>query len=141
MSFFVAVTIFFTTFAAILNTKDKMKRILIAEDNDSNFLLMTYVLRDHYEVLRAVNGRDAVMMTENQPVDLVLMDMKMPYINGLEATRQIKEKHPELPVFMVTANVFDVDQESAIKAGCDVFIPKPIRREAFIEKIKEFIGE
>lgn len=67
MSFFVAVTIFFTTFAAILNTKDKMKRILIAEDNDSNFLLMTYVLREHYEVLRAVNGRDAVMMTENQP--------------------------------------------------------------------------
>jgi CheY-like chemotaxis protein len=118
-----------------------MKRILIAEDNDSNYLLMTYVLRNHYEMLRAENGRDAVMMVDSLPVDLVLMDMKMPYINGLEATRQIKAKHPKLPVFMVTANVFDVDQESAKEAGCDAFIPKPIRSESLMDKIKEFIGE
>ena len=64
-----------------------MKKILIAEDNDSNYILMCYLLKKHYEIVRAINGRDAIEKVEQGGIDLVLMDIKMPEMDGLEATR------------------------------------------------------
>ena len=60
-----------------------MKRILIAEDNDSNYMLMTYILKNHYEFFRAHNGQEALEMIRKEPYDMVLMDLKMPIMNGL----------------------------------------------------------
>ena len=118
-----------------------MKKILIAEDNDSNFILMTYILKKYYQFERAKNGQEAVEMAEKGGYDIVLMDIKMPIMDGLEATRQIKEKHPDLPVVALTANAFDSDRTAAEKAGCNGFLSKPVNRDECISLLKKILGE
>ena len=118
-----------------------MKRVLIAEDNDSNFILMTYILKKSYEYERAKNGQEAVEMVEKSKFDIVLMDIKMPVMDGLEATKKIKEAHPEIPVIALTANAFDSDRQLAFDAGCDEFLSKPISSDMCLKTIAKFIGE
>jgi CheY-like chemotaxis protein len=118
-----------------------MKKILIAEDNDSNFVLMSYILKKHYQFERAKNGQEAVEMVDKGQYDIVLMDIKMPIMNGLEATKAIKEKHPDLPILALTANAFDSDRQLAMDAGCDDFLSKPVSSEECLETIKRYIGE
>ena len=118
-----------------------MKKILIAEDNDSNFVLMSYILKKHYQFERAKNGQEAVEMVDKGQYDIVLMDIKMPIMDGLEATKAIKERHPDLPIVALTANAFDSDRQLAIEAGCDDFLSKPVSSEACLETIKRFVGE
>jgi len=118
-----------------------MKRILIAEDNDSNFILMTYILKKFYEYDRAKNGQEAVDMVEKNNYDLILMDIKMPVMDGMEATRLIKEKHPKLPIIALTANAFDSDRQLAYEAGCDEFLPKPISSEVCLKTIAKLIED
>lgn len=112
-----------------------MKTILVAEDNDSNYILMTYILRGHYNVARAHNGQEALDVVARGGIDLVLMDVKMPVMDGLEATRRLKETHPALPVIALTANVFDNDRDSAMEAGCDEFLAKPVNSKLCLETI------
>ena len=104
-----------------------MKKILVAEDNDSNYVLMTYLLKKDFEFERAKNGQLAVDMVEANDYDLVLMD--------------IKGKHPNLPVVALTANAFDSDRTAAEKAGCDGFLSKPVNREECISLLKKILGE
>ena len=117
-----------------------MKKILVAEDNDSNYILMTYILRKSYEYVRACNGQEAVDMVEAGGIDLVLMDIKMPVMDGLEATKAIKEKHPDLPIVALTANAFDSDRQLAIAAGCDDFLSKPVSSEKCLATIAKFLA-
>ena len=118
-----------------------MKRILIAEDNDSNFILMTYILKKFYEYDRARNGQEAVDMVEKNNYDLILMDINMPVMDGMEAIRLIKEKHPELPIIALTANAFDSDRQLAYEAGCNEFLPKPISSDVCLKTIAKLIEE
>ena len=118
-----------------------MKTILVAEDNDSNFILMTYILKRDYQFKRARNGKEAVEMANEGGFDLVLMDIKMPIMDGLEATAKIKEAHPELPVIALTANAFDSDRQLALKAGCDDFLAKPVSAEKCLTMIAKYIGK
>ena len=118
-----------------------MKRVLIAEDNDSNYILMQYILKKYYEFYRARNGQEAVELVKEGKPDLVLMDMKMPMMDGLEATRQIKELYPDLPVIAVTANAFDSDKQAALEAGCNDFLPKPVNAEKCLQIIGRYLGE
>ena len=118
-----------------------MKTILVAEDNDSNYILMTYILKRSYQFLRARNGQEAVELADKGGIDLVLMDIKMPVMDGLEATAAIKEKHPELPVVGLTANAFDSDRRLAMEAGCDDFLSKPISSEKCLEVIARLLAE
>ena len=118
-----------------------MKKILIAEDNDSNFILMTYILKKYYQFERAKNGQEAVEMAEKNTYDIVLMDIKMPIMDGLEATKAIKEKFPNLPIIALTANAFDSDRQLAFDAGCDDFLSKPVSSDACIQVIKKLVGE
>jgi CheY-like chemotaxis protein len=117
-----------------------MKKILIAEDNDSNWMLMTYVVKKHYEPTRACNGEEAVKMALTGEYALVIMDLKMPVLDGLEATRQIKSSMPDLPVIALTANAFDSDRQAALEAGCDNFLSKPVSAENCLKMIAEYIG-
>ena len=104
-----------------------MKRILVAEDNDSNYMLMTYILKSHYEIFRAKNP------------DLILMDIKMPLMDGLEATRHIKAELPDIPIIALTANAFDNDRQQAMDAGCDDFLSKPVSAATCLETIEKHI--
>jgi CheY-like chemotaxis protein len=116
-----------------------MKRILIAEDNDSNYILMTYILKRHYDFFRAANGQEAVEKAASQQPDLILMDLKMPIMDGLEATRQIKAQYPTMPVIALTANAFDSDRQRALEAGCDDFLSKPVSAATCLETIAKYI--
>ena len=118
-----------------------MKKILVAEDNDSNFVLMTYLLKKDFEFDRAKNGQEAVEMANAAHYELVLMDIKMPIMDGLEATKKIKETLPDLPVVALTANAFDSDRAAAEKAGCCGFLSKPVNRDECIALLKKILGE
>lgn len=118
-----------------------MKRVLIAEDNDSNYILMTYVLKNHYEFERAKTGKEAVELALSGRFDAVLMDIKMPEMDGLEATKLIKEKMAELPVIALTANAFDSDRQMAIDAGCEAFLTKPVSSQNCLATIAKYVGE
>jgi len=105
------------------------KTILVAEDEQSNFDFLRILLtRMNIRVLWAKNGREAVDLCETDPaINLVFMDIKMPGLNGYDATRQIKIKRPDLPVIAQTAYAMAVDQLEAEKAGCDGYLSKPIK--------------
>ena len=118
-----------------------MKKVLIAEDNNSNYILMTYILKKYYQFERAKNGQEAVEKVEKDSFDIVLMDIKMPIMDGLEATKAIKASHPELPIVALTANAFDSDRQLAMDAGCDDFLSKPVSSELCLKTIKKFLGE
>lgn len=112
----------------------QLRTLLVAEDVDSNFLLMNTVLGKKYKLIRARDGREAVdMYKENHP-DLIFMDIKMPYMDGLEATRLIRGYSKDIPIIALTAFAFESDRERAIEAGCNDYLTKPISQEA-IEKI------
>ena len=118
-----------------------MKKILIAEDNDSNYILMCYLLKKHYEIVRAINGRDAIEKVEQGGIDLVLMDIKMPEMDGLEATRIIKQAQPNMPIIALTANAFESDREQALEAGCDDFLSKPVNSELCLETMAKYFKD
>lgn len=117
-----------------------MKRILVAEDNDSNWMLMTYVLKRNYEPVRAHNGEEAVKMALTGDYALIIMDLKMPVMDGLDATRQIKMAMPDLPIIALTANAFDSDRQAAFEAGCDNFMSKPVSADSCLKMIADYIG-
>lgn len=118
-----------------------MKKILVAEDNDSNFILMTYILKRFYAYERARNGQEAVDLVDKGAYDMVLMDIKMPVMDGLEATKTIRERHPDLPIVALTANAFDSDRQLAMLAGCNDFLSKPVSSDLCIKTIQKYIGE
>ena len=111
---------------------DRKLRILVAEDNDSNFLLVRSILKD-YDLLRVTNGVEAVEEIRNGKFDFVLMDLKMPVMDGLVATRKIREFNSDIPIVALTANAFDADRASAMDAGCNAFLPKPVKRKQLFE--------
>lgn len=116
--------------------------VLIAEDEYSNFLLMKTILSlNNYEVIHAKNGRLAVdSCLSNRDIGLVLMDIKMPEMNGLEATKIIKKKRPDLPVMAVTSHALMADSKRAFDAGCDDYLSKPFKAAVLLEKIDQLLG-
>ena len=113
-----------------------MKKILVAEDTESNYLLLSIILRKEYEVHRAHDGQEAIEKFESCRPDMILMDIKMPVMDGLEATRRIRLKGGTLPIIALTANAYE-----AFEAGCDDYMAKPIMAPALREMIKKYFGE
>jgi len=118
----------------------KGRRVLVVEDNAISFKLMLAVLSQvNVEVVHALNGRDAIdFCREDQTFDLVLMDMQMPEVNGLDATRTIKQLYPELPVIATTANTYFEDEVACREAGCDAFLTKPLKFRQLFEQMQRF---
>lgn len=120
---------------------DKQKQmILIAEDDDTNFFYISILLKnDSLALLHAHNGIEAVELCKEHPeTELVLMDLKMPEMDGFEATRQIKSIRENLPIIAVSAYSGSEEQQKAFEAGCDEFITKPIKKEQLLQKLEEF---
>ena len=116
------------------------KTILVAEDEDSNYELIKIVLQKRYKLLRAHNGIEAVNINEDEKPDLVLMDIRMPGMNGLDATRIIKEVS-QTPVIALSAYAYEENIRNALEAGCDEFMAKPFKVENLIEVVKKYLGE
>lgn len=105
------------------------KRILIVDDNPTNLKLVTYLMQQHgYEVTTAGDANDAITSIRNTPPDLILMDVQLPGIDGLELTRRLKADPLTKPIVIiaVTAYAMKGDQEKALEAGCDDYVTKPI---------------
>lgn len=118
-----------------------MKLILVAEDEDSNFELVKIVLAKRYRLVRAKNGIEAVTLSEEEHPDLILMDIRMPDMNGLDATRIIKEVNHDVPIIALSAYAFDENVREAKNAGCDDFLAKPFRVEDLIEMVHKYVAE
>lgn len=115
--------------------------ILVAEDEDSNYELVRIVLTKRYRLLRAHNGIEAVTLCEDEHPDLILMDIRMPDMNGLDATRIIKEVNHDIPIIALSAYAFDEHIREAKAAGCDEFLAKPFRVEDLLDTVGKFIQD
>jgi hypothetical protein len=117
--------------------------ILIAEDDETNFYYINAILSraTGAKVLHATNGREAIEIFKANPsVRLILMDIKMPEIDGFEATRQIKLVDRNVCIIAITAYAMSGDEEKIIAAGCDGYLSKPINKKSLLEKIAEFFN-
>lgn len=118
--------------------------ILYVEDNPDNRSLVRRVLNaEGYDVLEAVNASHALaQLDENPAVDLILMDINMPEVDGYSLTSQIKAnpKFTQIPIIAVTANVMRGDRERSMQAGCDGYIQKPIDVDTIAQQIEKFIS-
>ncbi|WP_321516424.1 response regulator [Marinifilum fragile] len=115
------------------------KTILIAEDVASNYLFLEEVIgRTGAKILWAKNGQNAIEMFTQNNIDLILMDIQMPLLNGFEATRAIKKINPKVPVISQTAYAMAEDRGKSIAAGCDDYISKPISSQKLLHLINKY---
>lgn len=110
----------------------KIKKILIAEDVESNYVLLKNMIGKDYELIWAKDGFEAVEMYKQQTPDLILMDIKMPRMDGFEATHIIRTYSKEIPIVALTAYAFEADKEKAIEVGCTDFITKPVSEQSLL---------
>uniref|UniRef100_UPI000A5CBD0F response regulator n=1 Tax=Odoribacter sp. N15.MGS-14 TaxID=1637502 RepID=UPI000A5CBD0F len=113
--------------------------ILVAEDTESNFYLISTLLKKDYTILRARTGLEAVNLYRLNHPELILMDMRMPEMNGWEATRIIREQDPQIPIVALTAFAFDSDKSKTLEAGCNACLSKPIASLLLKQTIRELL--
>lgn len=118
------------------------KTLLLVEDEDYNYMLLEELLSgENFNIIRAVNGLEAVeFCRQNNTIDMVLMDIKLPLLNGYEAARQIKTFRPDLPIIAQTAYSKEIDKNKAISCGCCDFISKPLKREVLLTKVIQHLA-
>ncbi len=120
--------------------KNIRPHILIAEDVESNFLYLNAVLsKINAEIFWAKNGLEAIDIFQNRNVDLVLMDLQMPDMNGFEATKAIKKINPEIIIIAQTAFAMSDDREKAIQCGCNDYLPKPIKSNDLLLIVQKYL--
>ena len=119
------------------------KTILIAEDEETNYLFIEAILEDtKANLIWARNGIEAVQMfNENKNIDLVLMDIKMPEMDGLTATQQIRLKSISVPIIAQTAYAMSEDKNKCLKAGCNDYLTKPINHKLLLSTIDKFLSK
>ena len=119
------------------------KTVLIVEDNELNMKLFHDLLEAHgYNILQTRDGMEALKIARDKRPDLILMDIQLPEVSGLEVTKWLKDD-PELksiPVIAVTAFAMKGDEERIIQGGCEAYLSKPISVAKFIETVRHFIG-
>ena len=116
------------------------KRILIAEDNASNFKLLDVILSKDFELLHAWNGKEAVELFEQNKPELVLMDITMPVMNGYEATSEIRKLSATVPVIGLTARAVSEDEQEGYDCGMTEYMTKPINIVQLRMHISKLLG-
>lgn len=119
------------------------KTVLIVEDNELNMKLFHDLLEAHgYNIIGTRDGMDALKIAREQRPDLILMDIQLPEVSGLEVTKWIKEddRLRSIPVIAVTAFAMKGDEEKIREGGCEAYIAKPISVSHFLDTVKKFLG-
>ena len=117
----------------------RKKKILIAEDDNGNFLLLQILLKKDYELFRAYNGKEAWEQFQSIAPDIVLMDIKMPELDGLDTTYLIRQVSPKTPILALSAYAFNEDKLNALWAGCNAYITKPLNLRELKEIIETYL--
>lgn len=120
------------------------QKVLIIEDNDLNLKLFRDLLEANgYQTVETKEGINALELTKREMPDLILMDIQLPEISGLEVTRKIKADPEvnEIPIIAVTAFAMKDDEEKILRAGCEAYISKPISIINFLETVKQFLNK
>jgi len=120
------------------------KKILIVEDNELNQKLFRDLLGAHgYQIFETKDGAEAINITRNERPDLILMDIQLPEISGLDITRRLKadETVRHIPIIAVTAFAMKDDEEKILAAGCEAYLSKPISIANFLATVQKFLGE
>lgn len=118
-----------------------MKRILIVEDVEMNRDLLIQILEEEYELLEATDGKQGLEKARAEKPDLILMDMLLPEMNGMEVASAIRQSDgiSDVPIIAVTAQAMSGDREQALQAGCNDYVSKPIDEDILLEKIQKYI--
>lgn len=130
------------TFTRYTDNKESIQKeivILVAEDNQSNYDLIEAMIGKTYKLVHALDGMEAIQYYEKYSPDLILMDIKMPNLDGLDATRIIREVSPEIPVIAVSAYAYEKDKAAAIESGCNEFLIKPISPDLLKDTINKYL--
>ena len=114
---------------------------MVVEDEQSNFLFLQALLRiTGISIFRAETGNEAIDLMQVHPeIDFILMDIKLPDMDGLEATRIIKASH-DIPIIAQTAHAFAEDKRQALAAGCDAYLAKPLDKGLLLQTINKLIS-
>ena len=118
------------------------KKVVIVEDNDLNLKLFNDLLSAHgCDTVETKDGREALNLVKLNMPDLVLMDIQLPHVSGIEIIRQIKaeESIKHIPVIAVTAFAMEHDKDKIMEAGCEDYVAKPISIEAFVQVIQKYL--
>ncbi len=119
------------------------KTVLIVEDNPMSMQLTVDLVRiSGYEAIEATDGRQAVEIAREKKPDLILLDIQLPVMSGLEAAKKLKagERTSGIPIIALTAGAMKGDEEKIYQAGCDEYMTKPIDTREFIKTLGKFIG-
>ena len=119
-----------------------MKRILVIEDNETNIYLIGFILKKNgHEVIEARTGEEGVELALKERTDLIIMDIQLPGIDGLEATRRIRESETdrEVPIIALTSYAMTGDREKSLAAGCTGYLEKPINPNTFMGEIEKYL--
>ena len=120
-----------------------MKTILIVEDNEKNMKLVRDILRHNgHATIEALTGEAGVALALSERPDLILMDIQLPDIDGIEALRRIREARPldAVPVIAVSASVMPDDQQKIVRSGFDAFVTKPINLKSFLDTVQRHLA-
>ena len=121
-----------------------MKRVLVVDDNDDNIRLIRFIVqKGGYGVIEARDGFEGVRLAVQEKPDLIIMDIQLPGIDGLEATRRIRasEVSGNIPIIALTSFAMPADKAKALAAGCNSYIPKPIEVNSFIAEIRKYLED
>jgi two-component system cell cycle response regulator DivK len=119
-----------------------MKRILVVEDNEKNMYLVCFILKDNkYDTIKAASGEEGVELAIKEKPDLILMDIQLPGIDGLEATKRIRETESgrKVPIIAITSYAMSGDRKKLLEGGCTGYIEKPINLDVLLSEIKKYI--
>ncbi len=125
----------------ITPTPSEEIKILIAEDHEDNYKLLEFILKNHYGLLHAHDGREAVQLFKIHSPRLILMDIKMPVLDGYEATAEIRKLSATVPIIAITAYAFAEDEKTILENGFNGYMAKPINIGLLKKTISAFLNE